>query len=66
MTKRLFPSIIPGEEFVDDSYTQEELERMERKELQQIASEHESNDVNGKMSNDEIISFMIGEERVNE
>jgi hypothetical protein len=64
MTNRLFPSIIPGEEFVDDSYTQDELERMERTELQRIASEHESNDVNGKMSNDEIISFMIGEERV--
>jgi hypothetical protein len=60
----IFPSIIPEEEFVDDSYTKEELDRMDRNELQQIASKHESDDVNGKMSNEEIKDFMEGQKRV--
>jgi len=62
----LFPSILPGVDFVDDSYTVEELERMDRQELQRIASEHESDDVNGKMSNEDIIAFLTGETRLNE
>jgi len=65
MTK-LFPSILPEQDFVDDSYGLRELQRMDRNELQRIAAEHPSDDVNGKMGNDEIIEFMEGEERVNE
>jgi hypothetical protein len=61
----LFPSIIPsGEDFVDDSYTAEELNRMERPELQRIASECEKDAVNGQMSNEDIREFMQGETRV--
>jgi len=62
---KLFPSIIPsGEDFVDDSYSRAELERMDRQELQRIASEHDSEDVNGKMSNEDIIENLEGETRV--
>jgi len=61
---KLFPSIIPDADFVDDSYHKEELERMDRQELQRIAAEHESEEVNGKMSNEEIIEFFEGETRV--
>jgi hypothetical protein len=64
MPETLFPSILPGVDFVDDSYTKEELERMDRQELQRIAAESESEEVDGRMSNDEIISFFIGKERV--
>lgn len=62
----LFPSILPNsdDEFVDDSYSRDELGRMKRQQLQRIASEHDSDDVNGKMSNEDIIQFLEGEERV--
>lgn len=61
----LFPSILPsGEPFVDDKYQRRELERMERNELQQLAAKHPSSDVNGKMSNEDIIEFLEGEERL--
>lgn len=64
MTYELFPSITPdGEPFVDAQYTREELERMDRPDLQRIAAAHESDDVNGGMSNEDIIAFMVGEER---
>ena len=61
---RLFPSILPGRDFVDDSYTKPELERMSRKELQQLAANHDSDEINGQSTNDEIIAFMEGEKRV--
>lgn len=60
----LFPSILPGEDFVDDSYTKGELTRMSRQELQSLAAEHESDEVDGRMSNEDIIAFMEGEERL--
>lgn len=59
----IFPSLLDGE-FVDDSYSRAELERMERSELQQLASRHESGDVNGQMSNEDIIGFLEGEPRM--
>lgn len=62
----LFPSILPGEDFVDDSYTEPELERMERTELQKLAAKHESDEINGQSSNDSIRDFLEGEERLDE
>lgn len=64
MTRRLFPSILPGVEFVDDSYSKQELERMEWSDLRQVASEHPNEDVNGKMDRESIIAVLEGEERV--
>jgi hypothetical protein len=66
MTTTIFPSITPdgNEEFVDDSYTEQELERMEYQELQSIAAEVESEDVHGRMGADAIRDALEGTQRV--
>ena len=62
---KLFPSIIPtGEPFVDTTYNRGELERKDYDELRQIAAEHESEEVNGRMSKSELIEGLTGLERV--
>lgn len=65
MTK-LFPSIIPDSdtEFVDDSYHRSELEDKDRTELQQLAAEHDADDVHGQMSNEDIIDGLVGKQRI--
>jgi hypothetical protein len=61
----LFPSILPnGEDFVDDSYQRQELERMEYQDLQSIAAEHPSDDVHGRMSEADLVDGLTGLERV--
>ena len=66
MTTTIFPSITPdgNEEFVDDSYTEQELERMEYQELQSIAAKVDSEDVHGRMGADEIREALEGTQRV--
>lgn len=64
MPPSLFPSILPGVEFVDDTYGKAELERKEYQELRQIAAQVESDDVNGRMPKDELIDALEGHERV--
>ena len=65
MTTTIFPSITPdGDDFVDDSYTEQELERMEYQELQSIAAKVERDDVHGRMGADEIRSALVGVQRV--
>ena len=62
---QIFPSILPdGEPFVDDSYSQEELERMEWDEIRSIAADHESDHVHGQMSKDELVEALEGKTRV--
>ena len=60
----LFPSILPDNDFVDDSYSRQELARMDYSELQSIAAEVESDDVHGRMSQDDLINGLEGVERV--
>jgi len=61
----VFPSILPnGEEFVDDSYSAEELDRMDGRELQSLAAEHPTDEVNGKSKKEEIREALEGKERV--
>ena len=62
----VFPSILPGndEPFVDDKYQREELERKEYQELRQIAAEHESDEVNGRMDKETLIENLEGLQRV--
>jgi len=60
----LFPSVLPGEDFVDTQYSRAELERKEYGELREIAAEHESDAVNGRMGKDELIDGLEGLERV--
>lgn len=60
----LFPSLIPGGDFVDNAYGERELERMERTELQKLAAKHESDEINGQASNSDIRDFLEGEERL--
>ena len=61
----LFPSILPGnDEFVDDAYTEGELDDMNGNELQSLAAEHPTDEVNGKSKADEIREALIGKERV--
>jgi len=58
-------SLIPdGEEFVDDSYSAGELDRMDYDTLRSIAAEHPSDDVHGRMGKDEIREALEGEKRV--
>ncbi len=61
----LFPSILPdGDDFVDDSYQRQELARKEYQELQSIAAEHPSEDVHGRMSEDDLVDGLTGLERL--
>lgn len=62
----IFPSIVPGsdEEFVDDSYSAKELERLEWDELRSIAAEVESDEINGKSDREAIEEFLEGHKRV--
>ena len=61
----VFPSILPsGEPFVDDKYQREELERKEYQELRQIAAEHDSDEVNGRMDQESLVENLEGLERV--
>jgi len=62
----IFPSIIPeaDEPFVDDSYSKQELERMDWDELRGIASEVETDEINGKSDREDIEDFLEGHTRV--
>jgi hypothetical protein len=62
----LFPSIIPdsNDDFVDDSYGADELDRKEYQELKSIAAEHPCDDVHGRMGKDELREKLEGLERV--
>ena len=61
----VFPSILPSEgDFVDDSYSRQELAQKEYSELQSIAASHESGDVHGRMGKDELIHKLEGRTRV--
>ena len=64
----LFPSILPnGEDFVDDSYSEQELRRMDyATELKPLASQHPTDEVDGSASADEIVEALTGEKRINE
>jgi hypothetical protein len=59
-------ALIPdGEaEFVDDAYSAAELERLNGNELQSLAAEHPTDDVNGHSTADEIREALEGAERV--
>lgn len=63
---RVFPSILPGsdEEFVDDAYNADELASMDGNELQSLAAEHPTDEVNGRSTADEIREVLKGKERV--
>jgi hypothetical protein len=63
MTK-VFPSIIPGQDFVDDSYSEAELSRMDWDTLRTIAANHPDEDVNGRMAKHDIIAALAGKQRV--
>lgn len=60
----LFPSILPGKDFVDDSYTREELERMDWDTIRNIAKNHPSEDINGKSERETLEDYLEGEERL--
>ena len=65
MTNTLFPSIVPdGDEFVDDSYSRQELERKEYPELKSLAADHPSDEVHGKMSAEDIVDGLEGKTRL--
>ena len=60
----VFPSILPDNDFVDDSYSRQELARMDYSDLQSIAAEVDSEDVHGRMSQDDLINGLEGKQRV--
>ncbi|QAS68856.1 hypothetical protein HFTV1-gp23 [Haloferax tailed virus 1] len=58
-------SFIPdGEEFVDDSYSAAELDRMDGRELQSLAAKHPTDEVNGKSKAVDIRDALEGKTRV--
>jgi len=62
---QIFPSILPdGEPFVDDSYSKEELERMEWDEIRAIAAEIDSDEINGQSDREHMENFLEGHTRV--
>ena len=64
----VFPSIIPGEDdkFVDDTYTPDELDRMDGNELQSLAARHSTDEVNGRSKAEDIREALVGERRVSD
>lgn len=60
---QLFPSILPSGDFADDEYRKAELQDMEYQELSSLAAEHPSDEVHGRMSQDELIEGLTGLER---
>jgi len=61
----LFPSITPnGDDFVDDSYSRQELERMDYSDLQSIAAKVDSDDVHGRMGRENLVDGLEGENRI--
>ena len=66
---RIFPSITPSDEgepepFVDDTYSASELAEKDGNELQSLAAEHPTDDVNGHSTAEEIRDALEGEARV--
>lgn len=61
---QLFPSILPGVDFVDNQYSRQELERMEWQEIRSIAAEHPSEEINGQSDREKMEDFLTGEERL--
>jgi len=58
-------SLIPdGEEFVDNKYSADELDRLDGRELQSLAAKHPTEEVNGKSKADDIRECLEGKERV--
>jgi len=66
MPPKVFPSIIPdsSEEFVDDSYSRQELDRLDGQELQSLAAKHPSDEVHGRMKAVDIKDGLEGRKRV--
>jgi hypothetical protein len=64
MSNTLFPSILPGVDFVDDSYTKEELEKMDWQEIRSIAAEVDSKEIDGQSDREDMEDFLEGKERV--
>jgi len=60
----IFPGLLEQMEFVDDSYTEGELQDKEYSELREIAANHPSELVHGKMGKDELRNTLEGMERV--
>jgi len=61
-SKALIPD--SDEPFVDDAYSAAELERMNGRELQSLAAEHPTEEVNGRSSAADIREALEGAERV--
>lgn len=59
-------SLIPDSEepFADDSYTEAELDRLNGNELQSLAAEHPTEEVNGKSKQEEIRKALVGKKRL--
>jgi len=62
----VFPSLLPDsdEEFVDDSYTRAELERMDWSEIRGIAAEYDTAEINGQSDRDDMEDYLEGRKRV--
>ena len=61
----IFPSITPDNEpFVDDSYSKAELERMEWQEIRAIATEYDTDEINGRSDRQEMESWLEGKQRL--
>jgi len=60
----LWPSILPEDDFVDNQYTKEELERMEWQEIRSIAAQHPTDEINGQSDREAMEAFLEGETRV--
>lgn len=62
----LFLSILPEADraFVDDSYSRSELEAKEYDELRTLATQVESDDINGRSPKEDIIDYLEGHTRL--
>lgn len=60
----LFPSILPDQEFVDDSYSKAELDRMDWDEIRRIAKEVDSDEINGHSEREAMEEYLEGHTRV--
>ena len=60
------PAIIPDsdEPFVDNKYSAKELGRMDWQEIRQIATEYDTDEINGRSDRQEMESWLEGKERL--
>jgi len=61
---KVFPSILPGEAFADDTYRKRELSEWDYEDLRSVAADHPSDSVHGRMDRETLVDELAGLQRL--